>query len=136
MKNIIKTDFFIQSLLLAGAVVSLVLVLFNKSFLLLLLRVQTVLGVWQFAAAAIAVVFRGLSWKIKWVYVLTSCLYLLTLWAYFEFNAPGNALGIFSYILGLFIIPWALALFYYSITIKIYKSTRESGHGFLPHTSF
>lgn len=136
MKNIIKTDLFIQSLLLAGAVVVLILAPFHENLLPTHLLVLAVLGAWQFAGSVIAVAFRGLSWKVKRLYVLASCLYLVTRWAYFEFNTPGHALGTFSFILGLFVIPWALALLYYSITLKIYKSTRESGHGFLPHTSF
>lgn len=135
MKNLIKIDFFVQSLLLAGALGSLFIVPFNRNIILFLLPLQALLGTWQFLGSVGAVVFKGLSWKIKRLYLLTCCLYLFVLLVFARFHTPDTILGMSSLILGLFVIPWTLAVLYYAITLKIYKSTRESGHGFLPHTS-
>lgn len=135
MKNLVKIDLFIQSLLITVGIFSAVLIPFYRSFIILLLQIQAGLGVWQLLGSLASIFLKRASGKVKQVHLVSSFLYLIVFVDCFVFGSITN-LKAFPIILGFFILPWSLAIFYYFITLKVHRFTKESGHGFLPHTSF
>lgn len=133
MKHI---DFIIQSLiLLFGFVFVIACTLSESNLLISIWMVQLFLGPWQFTSSFISVVTHAPSFKPKFIHLILSSAYLLSLAILLQsritFGLPQIVFKFYT------VIPaWALGIYYYIITWRWALQKRTGGGKFLPHVNF
>lgn len=122
-----KVSLATHTLLLIAGLTSFVLVYRGLWPIQWLLLLQLVLGAWQVSNAVFALMQGDHLYKYKLVHLGVSCMYLVSLIAYFS---QGNPITLPS-----FLPAWLLAIYYYVLSCMGHGRNRRSG-SFLPHLSF
>jgi hypothetical protein len=134
MKILVKIDFFAQLLLLAVALCFALMMPFNMGYFGIVMLAQFCIGCLQYLSSLVAVILKTDLWNKKRIHLILSTLYLTILFAGMEIQIHGiPAAVLMTYV---FIVPWALALYYFILTWKLTFASKSSNGGFLPHTSF
>jgi len=136
------TDLIVQTILFCLIPTALIFSREKQDWLLNLLAIQYVMGIWQMASSFISVLFKGPAFKKKLRHFLISGAYLLllvtgvTLGAKTNyFNGGYEASPVILWIC-FFVPPWTLAIYYYSITWLLVNPRYKKLSSFLPHINF
>ena len=126
--------------LIAGAA-SAIALFFEDDFIVALACVQFWIGLEQYLSSMVSCLIKSSRWKEKVIHLKLSTIYLLMLFVGLTVTNITGASSVFPFAHFLafayvFVLPWALAIYYAIITWKeTFASKRNNGH-FLPHTSF
>ena len=135
MKILHKIELFVQVISILAAAAFALASISDGDFLLGVLIVQFWLGVEQYVSSLISCMVKSTRWTEKAKHLKLSTIYLAILVVGAGLNV-GNVLHPSIAIGFMFMLPWALAMYYVIITWKeAFPSQRNNGH-FLPHTSF
>ena len=123
-------DFSVQSIFFVAALI-LLAPIGGSDVLLMVLNVQLLVAGWQLVSCVISVGLHSAQYKRKTIHLVLSIVYLTILFVFPVWEFPETWITAF-----LLVPSWALAIYYYVLTIlgTFRKPARQSG--FLPHTSF
>jgi hypothetical protein len=134
MKILIKIDFFAQLILLIVAVGSVSILFINREYFVVLMAAQCCIGIEQYFSSLITVIFKASLWRKKRTHLVVSTVYLVLLFAFTFLHIHGIPHSII--LVGVFVLPWALAVYYFVLTCQVNFPAKSNAGHFLPHTSF
>ncbi len=114
-----QLNFFLQSLLMGLAIILAVAAMGDRLYLFHLLVLQFVVGVTQYLASWLMWFITGRSKSIN-IYLTMATLTLFSLCSLPLFDCNNKEFVI----LVIFVLPWLLALFFWHISFKLYKSKK------------
>lgn len=113
----VNINFYIQMLLFTTSVMIGASSLYDEGSLFLLLYVQMALGFSQYIGGILLFLNNRIP-HLKY-YLILSTLLLLGMFVWTELMLPSNKV---IAIIGVFIAPWLLAIYYWFISYELYKS--------------
>jgi FtsH-binding integral membrane protein len=141
MKYLRNIDFVGQSIILLLLVGFCLMILFTAplewdGYMIIILYAQLFLGPWQLLSALIAFFTKANLKELRKIHLVSSLICIvccaISAWLHNTYSNEGTmAVGVIFFI----IIPWCLAILYYSITWRWVFPPRPSGK-FLRHVSF
>jgi hypothetical protein len=140
MKYLKTLDFVGQSIIWLGLLGGGLVVLFSGedlgAFFYIGLIAQFFMGWWQMISSGLFMVLRAEKFKSRSVHFVSGliCLAAIALSAMIDKELDSVFSSALLLLTGV-IIPWCLAIFYYSITWRWMFPTKSTGK-FLPHVSF
>lgn len=137
--KIIESFAHIAALIVGAA--SAIALFFKDDFIVVLACVQFWIGLEQYLSSMISCLVKSSRWKEKVIHLKLATIYLLVLFVGLGVIKITGASSVFplaniltfAYV---FVLPWALAIYYAIITWKETFASKHNNSHFLPHTSF
>jgi hypothetical protein len=140
MKYLKSIDFVGQTIIWLGLLVCGMVILFSGdspgNFFYIGLVAQFFMGCWQMISSGLFMLLRAENFKLRSLHFVSGllCLGAIALSAWIDKELDSVVSNALLLITGV-IIPWSLAIFYYTITWRWMFPQKSSGK-FLPHISF